>query len=97
MWVIDGLGGGSLVDMLTDDTDDTKWSIPDIKRIPMRDKVVGEERPASVYELFLDVPLKAALNSVPSGGGDDPRIRLLLRYRKLSCADIWFVAGLRWL
>ena len=56
--------------MLTDDTDDTKSSIPDIKRIPIRDKVAGEARPASVY----DVPLKAALNSAPSGGGDDPRI-----------------------
>jgi len=53
--VIDGLGRGLLFDMLTDDTDDTKSSIPDIKRIPMRGKVVGEERPRSVYDLFLDV------------------------------------------
>jgi len=57
LWGIDGLGRGLLVDVLGDDTDDTKSSIPDIKRIPMRDKVVGEERPAPVYDLFLDVSL----------------------------------------
>jgi len=45
---LDGLGRGLLFDLLTDDTDDTKSSIPDIKRIPTRDKMAGVERPPSV-------------------------------------------------
>ena len=55
--LVDGLGRASLLDTRTDDTDDTKSSIPDIKTIPMRDKVVSEEGPPPVYDLFLDAPL----------------------------------------
>jgi len=43
---------GLLFDMPTDNTDDTKSSIPDIKRIPMQGKVVSKERPRSVYNLY---------------------------------------------